>query len=343
MPDFEALSLGLNLALFLLAAGMITIAGWRMAKVADRLADRTGLGEAVIGAVLLGGSTSLADIMASVVAAAENYPELAVSNALGGVAAQTAFLAVVDLTYRRANLEHAAASSATLMQAALLCTLLTIPLLAGGTPDVVVLGVHPATILLVVIYVYGIVLVSRAGQSPMWSPARTRETIVDVADETARRMSLRGLLAEFVILALLLGSSGWLVAQTGIAVSVLTGLSETAVGALMTAVATSLPELVTGIAAVRQGALTLAVSGIIGGNAFDTLLVALSDIAYRGGSIYHVLTPRQTYLVALTIFLTGVALMGFIRREKFGLAGIGLEGVVILVGYTGGMLLLVLA
>lgn len=55
MPEF---SLSAAIALFAIAAITIAVAGTRLARVADRLADRTGLGEAVAGAVLLGASTS---------------------------------------------------------------------------------------------------------------------------------------------------------------------------------------------------------------------------------------------------------------------------------------------
>lgn len=53
-------------------------------------------------------------------AAYEGYPKLAVSNTIGGIAAQTAFLAIADIDYRKANLEHAAASIANMMQGTLL-------------------------------------------------------------------------------------------------------------------------------------------------------------------------------------------------------------------------------
>jgi Ca2+/Na+ antiporter len=55
-------------------------------------------------------------------------------------------------------------------------------------------------------------------------------------------------------------------------------LSASIVGA---PVVTSLPELVTTLAAVRRGALQLAVGGIIGGNTFDTLFLTISDVGYR--------------------------------------------------------------
>jgi cation:H+ antiporter len=99
-----------------------------------------------------------------------------------------------------------------------------------------------------------------------------------------------------------------------------TGLSQTAVGSLLTAVATSLPELVAALAAVRQGALTLAVGGIIGGNTFDVLFLAFSDFAYREGSIYHALSDAPLFIMSLSILLTAVLLLGLILRERRGVA-----------------------
>ena len=72
-------------------------AGVRITHLADVLADRTGLGEALAGAVLLGAATSLSGVVASVVSALEGRPSLAFANSIGGIAAQTAFLALADL------------------------------------------------------------------------------------------------------------------------------------------------------------------------------------------------------------------------------------------------------
>ncbi|MEL6163354.1 MAG: sodium:calcium antiporter, partial [Cyanobacteria bacterium J06628_3] len=129
-------SLQVGIGLFIIAAIVIGLVGTKMCKVADQLADATGWGEAVVGAVFLGGSTSLSGIVTSVTAAAGGHAELAVSNAVGGIAAQTAFLAVADMFYRKANLEHSAASIANLIQGTLLMSLLAIPLLASSSPQV---------------------------------------------------------------------------------------------------------------------------------------------------------------------------------------------------------------
>jgi len=98
---------------------------------------------------------------------------------------------------------------------------------------------------------------------------------------------------RFALYAPLIGAAGWVVARAGVNISEQTGLTVTLVGGVFTAVVTSLPELVTSVAAMRRGALSLAVGGIIGDNAFDTIFVAFSDVAYREGSIYHAISEHQ--------------------------------------------------
>lgn len=334
-------SLFANIALFFGAAIAIALLGIRITKVADRLADKTGLGEAVVGALFLGGITSLPGIVTSVAAAANNHPELAISNALGGIAAQTVFLAIADIFYPAANLEHAAASVANLSQGTLLVSLLSLPLLAASMPAISFWGIHPVSVVLPIAYVLGLRLISGTKRKPMWSPRQTTETYVDRPDKTkAQRQSLTTLIVKMLVLGIGIGGAGYVVAQSGIAIANATGLSETVVGALFTAVVTSLPELVTSIAAVRQGALALAVGGIIGGNSFDVLFVAFSDIAYRPGSIYHALTASQTFMIALTILMTGILILGLLRRERYGIGNIGFESLTIICLYLGGILLL---
>lgn len=337
MPEFAQLSLELNLLVFALAALTIGVAGVVMAKQADVIADRTGFGEALVGGVLLGASTSLSGTVTSVSAALDGHAALAVSNAVGGIVGQTAFLAVADILYRRANLEHAAASITNLTQSAMLIVLLSIPLLAETLPEVTLAGVHPVTIVLVLVYVWGVRLASSIRRGPMWEPAHTDETRRDLPDGDALRAApgTPALLLQFILLSLGVGVAGWIIAKTGLQISAQAGLSESLVGALMTATATSLPELVTTIAAVRRGALQLAVGGIIGGNTYDVLFLALSDIAYRDGSVYHAIDARTQFWIVLAILMTAILLLGLLRRERHGIANIGFESAAIIALYAG--------
>lgn len=325
-----------NVGLFVVCTLVIGVAGTYLTGVADDLADRTGLGEAVTGAILLGATTSLSGIVLSVTAAARVQPELAMSNALGGIAVQTLFLAVADMFYKHANLEHAGPSATNLAQSALLICLLGLLLVATFAPNITVLSVHPITPILFLAYGLGMRLVRTVNERPMWKPLRTYETRINETDVKSSSVSLIRLWAIFIGLALLLGITGFVVEGAASVVGNATGLSATAVGVLLTAVCTSLPELVTSIAAVRRGALQLAIGGIIGGNAFDCLFAGASDIAYRHGSIYHNISHATLLWIALSLLMTGVLLLGLVRREEKGMSNIGFESVILIAIYIFG-------
>ena len=315
------------------SAGVLIVAGSRFTRVVDTLADRLGIGEALAGAVLLGATTSLPGLIVTTLAAGRGEPDLAVSNALGGIAAQTLFLAVADLSYRRANLEHAAASLPNLLQTMILVSLVAMVLLARAGPATTFLGVHPVSLALPLVYAYGLVLTKRTRDAPMWRPRRTSETRPDVPDVAARLASLPRLGLAFGGLGAVVAACGFAVTGAGLAIAERTELSETLVGGLLTSVVTSLPELVTVLAAVRAGALTLAVGDIIGGNTFDVLFLSAADVAYRSGSIYAAVGERTVFLLALTLLLTGIFAAGLIYRQR---TGIGFEGTAILIVYAAG-------
>ena len=341
---FDTLTLPALVAGFLVAAAIIAVVGVRLTEKADRLADKTGIGEAIAGAVLLGMATSLAGTVVSVTAAMDGEVSLAFSNAVGGIAAQTAFLALADMVYRKANLEHAAADLPNLFQASLLTLMLGVPLAAYAGPAVSVLGMHPVSVALPVIYVVGLWVSGQVRDTPMWHPVQTHATRKD-RPETPRDISpaLASLLLRFLLLAIMLAGSGWVLSKIGAQLSLRLGISATFVGALMTAVATSLPELITVLAAVRRGAVQLAVGGIIGGNTFDVLFLTLADAGYRQGSIYHAITKDDLFWIAVSLVMTGVLLIGLIVRQRHGPARIGAESLSILLIYLGAVAVQIVA
>lgn len=337
MTILDTLPIAAVCGLFALAAGVVCVAGTVMTGLADRLADRTGLGEAIAGAMFLGISTSLSGTVTSISAAVVGDVSLAVGNAVGGIGVQTAFLVVADLAYRRVNLEHAAADANHLLQAALLLLLLSLPLLAWLTPELTVWALHPVSLALPVVYVFGMRASVSLRQRPMWRPERTSDTRADTPDEPAGGwIGLVPLLVGFAALAALLAGAGWLIAVTGARIADAFVLSQTVVGAALTATATSLPELVTTLVAVRRGALQLAVGGIIGGNTFDVLFLSASDLAYRDGSLYHAMRQADALLLVSVMAITAILLIGLIKRER---KGIGFEGTAILAAYAASLAL----
>lgn len=324
-------------AAFAVAAVAIALAGTRLARVVDRLADRTGLGEAVAGAVMLGAATSLAGLMVTVVAAASNEPSVAISNSVGGIAAQTAFVVAIDVAYRGANLERAAASLANMFSSLLMVTMLGVVVLGVAMPPTTLFGIHPATLLLLTVYGYGLRMSRQIADEPMWHPKQTSDIQLDEPEEPEEGETLGGLWTRFLALATVTAASGYVVGRAGLSLTEATGLSGTFVAVVFTAIATSLPELITGIAAVRAGAPTLAVGGIIGGNTFDVLFVAVGDVVYQRGSLYAQVVASDLFVLGWTMLLTGILGAGLIRRQR---GWIGFEGFAILGGYVGGLVIL---
>jgi cation:H+ antiporter len=212
MIDLSQLPVSAVTIAFIASAAVIGIVGTRIAQIADRLADTTGWGEAVFGGVFLGASTSLPGIVMSVTAALDGHADLAFSNALGGIAAQTVFLAIADMFYRRANLEHAAASVPNMMQGALLLILLTAVLLFMTSPAIAVWGVHPGSLALLLAYVFAVRMIAAARQRSTWQAATTPETVLDQPEnaQPPTRTEVSQLWLKFWVYAAVLAVAGFL-------------------------------------------------------------------------------------------------------------------------------------
>jgi cation:H+ antiporter len=345
-------------AVFAVGTVAVFAVGPRLARVVEVLADRLGIGQVLVGAVLLGVVTSLPGLVLTVTAAARGDAELAVANALGGVAAQTFFIAIADIVYRTGTLSSGVPTRQVSFQSAFLLVMLSLIVLALGSPDTEWVGVHPITPVIVIAYLVGLALsrnVDGDGQVALDDSA-------DPSDDEGARGGLRGKLGEleerptervrrlqsattatlwvrFGVFASVLAASGFALAWSGSSIADRTALSATSVGVLLTAVATSTPELVTAVAAARSGAIGLAAGDIIGGNVFDTLFVAAADIA-GPGSIFGAAGESALLLAGLAMLLNALLLAGLVRQgsgtrnvdvESIAIAGVWCFGMVVLV------------
>ena len=324
-----------------LAAAVVVLAfaGSRLARTADQLAERTGLGQAMAGAVFLGAVTSLSGILTTVAGAAGNDAGFALANPIGGVAIQTVWIAIADLVYRRANLEHAGASLENILQALLLVAMLSLPIMAVATPQLAWGWVHPLSLLIPPLYAYGLMLLRGMRDAPMWSPRITRETTEEeVASPSSR--TTRQLWVSLATLAGIVSVVGWVIGKSGLGVVAATGWPSAVTGFTLTTAVTSLPELFTLIAAVRMGSVMLGIGGIVGGNVFDTLMITIADVVYTPGTIYAAAGPSALVLLGGTVLITTILALGLLVRDR---RGIGFEGIAIPAVYLATVGLAILA
>ncbi len=311
--------------------GLLSV-GVKLVIYADAIADRFKLGEALVGGLLLGAITSLSGSIVSGLSAYNGFEELAINNCLGGIAAQTTFLIIADMTYRKVNLEHAAASLPNLVSCNLLIGLIAIALVSCLVPVPDWLFIHPGSVLLVAFYIVGLGWLKETYERPQWFPRKTKETREDVPEERLSE-NTKSLVTKFLASALAVGVLGYVITVSAEALIQRTTLSENIIGGFITSVITSLPELVVSVVAVRKGALTMAVANILGGNSFDVLMIVIADFLTFDATIYESFGREELYLAFVNILMTAIIAVGLARREKTGWGAIGFEGVAILTIY----------
>jgi cation:H+ antiporter len=347
------LSLPVLIAVFVAAAAVIWVAGIQLSDQTDVLATRLHLGSALGGLVLLAVATNLPEIAITVSAALSGSLDVAVGNILGGIAIQTVVLVVLDVFGVRGSrpLTYRAASLVLVLEGALVIAVLAVVIAGSQLPASLVIGrVGPASVLIAVLWVVGLLLVQRAGRSLPWhesgnapdgqqkprghSQQKTEQQATRQGTGTARSALVFGVAALLTLVA------GVVLERSGDAIAGHVGLTGVLFGATVLAAATSLPEVSTGLTSVRNGDDQLAVSDIFGGNAFLPVLFLVASLM-SGTAVLPQAHDTDIYLTALAILLTLTYMAGLVFRPGRRIARMGVDSLVVLVLYAVGVVGLV--
>lgn len=204
--------------------------------------------------------------------------------------------------------------------------------LAHLTPDVV---------LIAVLWVIGLVLVQRAGKGLPWhengnAPDTSPHPKGHRGRKPDKTMNTGKAAVIFAVSALATLVAGVVLEQAGDAASTKIGLSGVLFGATVLALATSLPEISTGLQAIKQGDDNLAISDIFGGNAFLPVLFLVATVI-SGKAVLPQANASDIYLTALAALLTLVYVVGLLFRPQRRIAGMGADSLIVLVLYVVGI------
>ncbi|SEL78279.1 cation:H+ antiporter [Sphingomonas palmae] len=342
---FAQLSLPILLLIFAASAGVIWIAGVKLADTTDVLAARLHLGKALGGIVVLAIATNLPEIAITVSAAASGNIGVAVGNILGGIAIQTVVLVFMDMAMKeRKPLTYRAASLSLVIEAVLVVAVLIVAIMATQLPgDLIAFRVTPGALAIAGLWLVGIWLSGRASRSLPWhdSAGDAPDTQEEpkghsqgkkdkAAGHSARVFWVFGAAALATLIA------GVLLERSGDAIADHIGLSGVLFGATVLAAATSLPELSTGITSVRMKDYQLAISDIFGGNAFLPVLFLLA-VVVSGEAVLPSAQASDIYLAGLGVLLTCVYAAGLIFRPKRLFWRMGADSLAVLVLYAVGV------
>ena len=341
--EFRSFSIWINVAIFAVAAGLVWMAGTRLARYADAIAARTRLTRAFLGLILLGIATSLPEVATTVTGAALGNAQLVAGNLFGGVALQIAVLAVIDSIAVRGTLTYFTPQPVLLFQGTMLLLLLALALAgAAASEPVTIAGLGLTPLLLVLGYVMTIRYSQPGDHLPRWRATNQPDVPRQPGNfrEPLEGVSNRVLFGYCVVSSVAILAAGWALAQTGDALAEQTQLGSSFIGVALVAGSTSLPELSTGLAAVRQGNHEMAVANILGTNCLEVALFCLADLVYRGGPILAAVDQSAIFARALGMVVTCIYLLGLLERRNRTVLNMGLDSLGVLVAYVVGLMAL---
>jgi cation:H+ antiporter len=317
---------------FVLASVLIVVAAMQLAKYGDVIAVRTRLSGMFIGVLLLAGATSLPELLTTISSIFQGVPNLAAGNLLGSNMFNMFVLAILDLIHRnqrllrKAALKHALSGSLAVFMIGLVVFFMMADLQATilwvGVDSMVVIGVY--------------VIAVRLLQSNPLAPVKPAVEAEIPAGTPGLRTGLIGFglaAAALVVITPYLVSSSAEIAE-------ITGLGATFVGTTLVALVTSLPEMVTTLAALRIGADDMAIGNLFGSNLFNMFALGLADFFYLDGRFLGVIDPAFMLVGMLGLLMTGMGLIGNLSRLERRVLFVEVDALLLIVVYFFGMFLL---
>jgi len=280
---------------FLLCAAVIFFSGTKLAHYGDQMAELTGMGKAWFGLIMMASVTSLPELFVGISSASIiESADFAVGDVLGSCAFNLAILSLLDVFSKKISLFSVASQSHVLAGALgiVLFSFVGFGLFLPydfklidwiGISSVVFIGIYLVSIKLVYQY-------DKNHPTP---------SIPSKLVELQNKTSLKKVVFWYSINALIVMGAALLLPHFAEQISNQTGLDKSFTGTILLAASTSLPEVAVSIAAIRIGAIDMAVGNLLGSNLFNIFILAIGNIFYRKGHILVMLRKATSFLYSL--------------------------------------------
>lgn len=298
---------------FLICLIVIGLAGYRLCLYGDMIAEKLGWSRSWIGIAMVASVTSLPELVSGISAVSmANSPDIAVGDVFGSCAFNLLLIVIIDFLHRqesvytRARIGHALSAGFGVILIGFMASSL---LMAnqGMAPAVMNVGVYsPIVILLYALAMRTLFRYEQMQDLPVAHPD------APLYPNTTLKQAVYGyaFTATGIVIA-----GGWL-PFVGQSLAETMGWSEGFVGTLFIAAVTSLPEAVVAIAAVRIGALDMALGNLFGSNLFNMVILAVDDFFYRPGPLLSSVSPSHAVSALSAMVMSGIAIVGLFYRPE---------------------------
>jgi cation:H+ antiporter len=318
-------------AQFLIISAIIVICGTNLSRYGDVIAEKTGLGRAWIGLILMSGVTSLPELITGISSVTiANTPNIAVGDVMGSCVFNLSIIAVMDMLHgpgpifsRAEHGHHLTAGFGIILMG-----VATVSMVAGPAfPAVGRIGL--STPLIAVLYALAMRSVFLFQKRQLAPHGGGLAEALQYRHVPMRRAATLYAANAAVIIA----AAVWL-PVLGARIAATTGLGTSFVGSILVALTTSLPELVVSIAALRIGAADMAIANLFGSNLFNILILAIDDTFFAGGPLLASISLNHALTGVIAMAMTGIAVVSLTYRiEKKTVLRLGWDALALLLGY----------
>jgi cation:H+ antiporter len=298
---------------FIVCTLAIVYSGIRLSKYGDIIAEKTGLGRAWIGLVLMASVTSLPELVTGISSVTfAGVPDIAVGDVLGSCVFNIFIIALLDAVYRVMPIS-AKAHQGNILSAAFGILLLSIVAVSIFLNEhISPLGwIGPYSIFFAVLYFIAMRLIYFYSKRQI--AALIKEKAVELRYQD---ISMKTAVIQYSLNAIIVIIAATFLPKVGVGIAETTGLGQTFVGNIFIAVSTSLPEVVVCFSAVKMDAVDLAIGNLFGSNIFNVFILALDDMFFVKGPLLSYANQNHIVSALSAIAMTAVAIIGLTYRAE---------------------------
>ena len=296
-----------------LVAVVIVFAGARLSRYGQGIARRTGLSGGWVGLVLVATVTSLPELVSGATAVTlADAPDVAVGNVLGACVLNLAMIALLDALHRKASIYSVAsqghalgAGFAVLMLGAVGFALLLPAMSPGAMP---VFG-HVGLVTPMLFLLYAVAV------RTIWQYEKRAGVADELQEGEPEPLPLRALAIRYAVASAVVVAAALALPFIATDLAHQMGWSQGFVGTLLVAATTTLPEIAVTLAALRIGAIDLAIGNLLGSSLFNLAVLAIDDLLYTPGALYAAVAPTHALSVASGVMMGGAVVIALIARH----------------------------